>query len=204
MKTLLAELRLVLRLFQADVTHNRKRIALTVIAIGWGTLSIVMLLSFGEGLRQSFHVNTRGMGVGIAVVWPGATTRAWAGLPAGRPIQFTDEDAELIAARIPEIDGVSREYATRRGVSVGEKTVNARVRGVDASFGAMRNITPQPGGRFLNERDLQEKRRVVVLGDELAQDLFGSQDVVGRTVQIQQSTFTVVGVAVPKTMMGMY
>ncbi|MCM2255110.1 MAG: ABC transporter permease [Vicinamibacteria bacterium] len=204
MKTLLAELRLVLRLFQADVTHNRKRIALTVIAIGWGTLSIVMLLSFGEGLRRSFYTNTRGMGVGIAVVWPGATTRPWAGLPAGRNIQFTDEDAELLAARIPEIDGVSREYATRRGVTVGEKTINARVRGVDARFGAMRNITPQAGGRFLNERDIEEKRRVVVLGDELAQDLFGSQDVVGRTVQIQQSTFTVVGVAIPKTMMGMY
>src|SRR4030095_2314921 len=55
-----------------------------------------------------------------------------------------------------------------------------------------------------DERDLRETRRVVVLGDELARDLYGSEDVVGRTLQINQSTFMVIGVMQPKTMMGMY
>jgi putative ABC transport system permease protein len=68
----------------------------------------------------------------------------------------------------------------------------------------MRNIIPRPGGRFLNDMDGAHKRRVVVLGDELATDLFGEADPVGRTVQVMQSTFLVVGVMQPKVMMGMY
>ncbi|HET6899148.1 MAG TPA: ABC transporter permease [Vicinamibacteria bacterium] len=199
-----AELLLVWRLFRVDAARNRKRIGLTVMAIAWGTLSIVLLLSFGEGMKRSFHRNSRGMGEGIGVLWPGATTRAYAGLPSGRAISFTDEDAELLGARIPEITGISREYSKRVPVARGTKTVNARVRGVDPAFGEMRNIIPQAGGRFLNEMDSALKRRSVVLGDELATDLFGKEDPVGKTVMINQSTFLVVGVMQPKVMMGMY
>ncbi len=65
---------------------------LTVLAIAWGTLSIVLLLSFGEGLKRSFARGSRGMGEGIAVVWPGSTTRAYMGLPSGRPIPLKEED----------------------------------------------------------------------------------------------------------------
>jgi putative ABC transport system permease protein len=144
------------------------------------------------------------MGEGIGVLWPGATTRAYAGLPSGRAISFTDEDAELLGARIPEILSISREYSKRVPVARGTKTVNARVRGVDPSFGAMRNIIPQAGGRFLNEMDSALKRRVAVLGDELATDLFAKEDPIGKTVLINQSTFLVVGVMQPKVMMGMY
>ena len=199
-----AELLLVWRLFRVDAARNRKRIGLTVMAIAWGTLSIVLLLSFGEGMKRSFHRNSRGMGEGIGVLWPGATTRAYAGLPSGRAISFTDEDADLLGARIPEITGISREYSKRVPVARGTKTVNARVRGVDPAFGEMRNIIPNAGGRFLNEMDSALKRRSVVLGDELATDLFGKEDPVGKTVVINQSTFLVVGVMQPKVMMGMY
>jgi putative ABC transport system permease protein len=199
-----AELLLVWRLFRVDAARNRKRIGLTVMAIGWGTLSIVLLLSFGEGMKRSFHRTSRGMGEGIGVLWPGATTRAYAGLPSGRPIMFTDEDAELLGARIPEIVSISREYSKRVPVARGTKTVNARVRGVDPSFGAMRNIIPAAGGRFLDDLDSTLKRRVVVLGDELATDLFAKDDPIGKTVLINQSTFLVVGVMQPKVMMGMY
>ena len=199
-----AEVAMVWRLFRADAAHNRKRIALTVLAIAWGTLSIVMLLSFGEGMKRAFHRTVRGMGEGIGVLWPGATTRAYAGLPSGRTIQFTDEDMDLLRARIPELASISREYSRRVPVSVGPKSVNARVRGVDPSFGPMRNLIPVAGSRFIDAADLAEKRRVVFLGDELAKDLFGKTDPVGRTVQINQSSFLVVGVMQEKVMMGMY
>jgi putative ABC transport system permease protein len=204
MKHLRVEIAMILRLFEADAAHQRKRIALTVLAIAWGTLSIVLLLSFGEGMKRSFHKGSRGMGEGIGVVWPGATTKAYLGLPSGRTIQFVDEDVDMIAARVPEIVAVSREYSRRLGLTAGTKTVNARIRGVDPAFGGLRNLLPQAGGRFLNELDLALKRRVVFLGEELARDLFGTEDVVGRTVQVNQSTFLVIGVMETKVMMGMY
>jgi putative ABC transport system permease protein len=78
------------------------------------------------------------------------------------------------------------------------------VRGVDPEFGQLRNQIPQPGGRFLNEPDRRDKRRVAFLGEELARDLFGREDVVGQTVQINQSPFLVIGVMQTKIMMGMY
>jgi len=204
MRFVVGELGLVWKLLQADLAHNRKRIVLTVMAIAWGTLSIVLLLSFGEGMKHAFHKGTRGMGDGLAVVWPGSTTKAYAGLPSGRSFQFRDEDLTLLSERVPEIAHISGEYARHVSFSVDTTTVNKRLRGVDASFGPMRNLIPQPGGRFLNERDLEEKRRVVFLGDELAQDLFGRQDVVGETVLVKQSAFLVVGVMQDKIQMGMY
>lgn len=199
-----AELALVLRLLRADLGHQTKRIVLTVLAIAWGTLSIVLLLSFGEGLKRSLAKGSRGLGEGIAVVWPGATTKAWMGLPSGRPVPIKEEDPPLLRSRIPEIALLSVEYARFVPVSVGAKSVNARLRGVEPEFGEMRNVHPRPGGRFLNERDVAEKRRVVFLGEELARDLFGTEDVVGRAVQINQSVFLVVGVAQKKMQMGMY
>ncbi len=199
-----AELALVWRLCRADLAHQRKRILLTVIAIGWGTLSIVLLLSFGEGLKRSFSKSSRGMGEGIAVVWPGATTRAFMGLPSGRPVQPREEDPELLRRTIPELQAVSLEYNREPPISVGTKSRNVHLCGVEPSFGEMRNMAPRPGGRFINERDYAEKRRVAFLGDELARDLFGSEEVVGRTLQINQSTFVVIGVLQKKIQMGMY
>jgi putative ABC transport system permease protein len=204
MRLAVAELALVWRLFRADLGHQTKRILLTVLAIAWGTLSIILLLSFGEGLKIAFAKGSRGMGEGIAVVWPGSTTRAYMGLPSGRSIPIKEEDPALLRSRIPEIELLSVEYARFVPVTAGTKSVNVRLRGVDPEFGEMRNIHPQAGGRFLNAPDLAEKRRVVFLGEKLADDLFGSEDVVGRTLQINQSTFLVVGVAQKKIQMGMY
>ena len=113
-----AELALVWRLFRADLAHQKKRILLTVIAIGWGTLSIVLLLSFGEGLKRSLSRGSRGMGEGIAVVWPGATTRAFMGLPSGRPVRPREEDVELLRRTIPEIGAISLEYNREAPIAV--------------------------------------------------------------------------------------
>ena len=199
-----AEFTLVWRLFRADLSHQTKRIVLTVLAIAWGTLSIVLLLSFGEGLKRAFAKGSRGMGEGIAVVWPGSTTRAYMGLKSGRPVPIKEEDPALLRSRVPEIELLSVEYARFAPITAGTKSVNARVRGVEPEFGEMRNIHPQPGGRFLNRLDMVEKRRVAFLGEELATELFGTEDVVGRTVEISQSTFLIVGVARKKIQMGMY
>jgi len=204
MSALVAELGLVFKLFRHDASRQRKRIALTILAIGWGTLSIVLLLSFGEGMKRAFHKGSRGMGEGIGVIWAGATSRPFMGLPSGRPISFHDDDSAYLRARIPEIAFISSEYSKRVPVTAGTKNVNARVRGVEATFGEMRNLIPEPGGRFLDEADIAEKRRVVFLGNQLAEDLFGTEDIVGKTIQINGSPFLVIGVMEKKIMMGMY
>jgi len=133
MRFAVAELALVLRLFRAALGHQTKRIVLTVLAIAWGTLSIVLLLSFGEGLKRSLAKGCRGMGEGIAVVWPGATTKAWMGLPSGRPIPLKEEDPALLRSRVPEIAALSVEFSRWVPMTVGKKT-GAKPRFIQTQF----------------------------------------------------------------------
>ena len=65
---------LILKLFHRAARIQRKRMTLTVMAITWGTISIILLLSFGEGLKRSMATGKRGTGAGILVIWPGLAT----------------------------------------------------------------------------------------------------------------------------------
>ncbi len=196
---------LVLRLLLSSSGVERKRAALTVAGIAWGTVAILLLLAFGQGLHHQLARNQRGMGENLAVLWPGQTGRPWQGLPEGRPIQVRREDVELIRRRVPELAGACGEMQ-QWGVNMtsGGTTVNAHVRGVHWQYGELRNQIPAPGGRFLDPLDERLKRRVVFIGDELATKLFGTDDPVGRQALLDQVPYTVVGVLVHKLMMGNY
>jgi putative ABC transport system permease protein len=196
---------LIFRLFLRDLKKQRKRITLTIMAITWGTISIVMLMAFGEGLKRSLNKARHGMGKDIVVMWGGQTSIPYQGLGKGRRILFTDEDVELLKKKVPELESVSGEYA-RWGVSLTYKknTVSEHLTGVYPCFEDMRAHYPQMGGRFINDLDMQYKRRVVFLGNELKERLFGKEDAVGKTIILSNIPFTVIGVMIEKMQMGMY
>jgi putative ABC transport system permease protein len=196
---------LVWKLFRRAAHIQRKRMAMTVAAIAWGTLSIVLLLSFGEGLKRNFARGSRGLGEGILVVWPGSTSKAFGGFPQGRELAFTTEDVALLRSSIDELSAASAEMIRwGNNVAYGRKTFSKPIKGVEPSYGELRNQIPQPGGRFLNEIDEREKRRVAFLGDGIKQELFGDEEAVGKTILVNQMPFTVVGVMVEKLQMGNY
>jgi putative ABC transport system permease protein len=106
---------------------------------------------------------------------------------------------------IPDIVALSPEYSDRQTpVRRGTKSANPNITGVRPVYGEIRNIIAAPGGRFLNQRDLDERRRVAMLGDELATLLFGDENPVGQTVMIGQTPFLVIGVMQPKTQNSSY
>jgi len=184
---------------------QKKRAVLTIAAIAWGSVSLLLLLAFGEGLRNQMSSARKGMGDGIAVLWAGQTTKTWQGLPAGRQINFHIEDVELLRSRVPMLDGAIGENRTwSANFVVGKKTLNAQLNGVHADYGRLRNHEPSPGGRFLNEQDVELRRRVVFLGDKLAKDLFGKDDPVGRSLLLNNMPYTVVGVMKHRMQMGTY
>jgi len=196
---------LILLLFARTASVQRKRAVLTIAAIAWGTLSLLLLLSFGEGLRNQLHRASRGMGESLAVMWPGETGRPWQGLPRGRRIRPRIEDLELVRQRVTNLDGVTGEINNWQvTMSTPQATVTGHIRGVGACYGDLRNQIPQTGGRYLNPLDHQLRRRVTFLGEELAQKLYGTEDVVGRQLMLDSVPYTVVGVAVRKIMMGNY
>jgi putative ABC transport system permease protein len=194
----------IAKLFRSAARIQRKRMTMTVAAIAWGTISIVLLLSFGEGLKRSMTEGWAGLGTGIAVIWPGETTKPYAGFPPGRDIRLVPEDVDLIDTAVEEITSATGEMRTNQQLVWGRASLNKQLLGVHVAYGELRNHRPRAGGRFLNEQDLKAKRRVIFLGDELAKDLFGDREPVGETVMVSQSPFVVVGVMQTKKQMGMY
>jgi putative ABC transport system permease protein len=196
-------------MFWREFKAQRKRMFLTILAIVWGTMSITMLLAFGEGLRTSLAKNQKGLGENIVIIWGGQTSKPYKGLPRGRRIRFEKEVIDYLKQRIPEAKQIGGEY-TRWGVTVanGKKMFNRMCNGVYPSYENMRNMIPQSGGRFINDLDMENKRRVAFLGHELAADLFGEnmpvEKMVGRQIEINRNQFTVIGVMAEKMQMGMY
>jgi len=196
---------LTLLLFLRASRVQRKRAILTIAAIAWGSLSLLLLLSFGEGLRRQMELARAGMGEDIAVMWPGETTLPWQGLASGRAIQPRIEDVELLRTRLPDLAGVCGELTNwRAALSHGGKTVNGRLTGTNVNYGELRNHIPQAGGRWLNPLDEQLRRRVIFLGDALAVDLFGKGNPVGQTLLVDDVPYTVIGVMTKKLQMGAY
>ncbi|WP_419856696.1 ABC transporter permease [Candidatus Palauibacter irciniicola] len=189
----------------ADLSAQRVRTALTVLGITWGTVAVVVLLAFSVGLERQTIKRFHGLGDRIVILFGGRTTMPHAGFREGRSIRLRETDAEVLARRIPDIAMISPEYSTRAApVRYGRNGVNPNITGIYPIYGEMRNIIPLPGGRFINERDQRERRRVVFLGDEVARVLFGEADPVGEQVRIGDSPFTVIGVLQPKVQNSSY
>ncbi len=185
----------ILQLFWRASRVQAKRATLTVAAIAWGSLSLVLLLGFGDGLSYQLELAGSGLGRDIAIFWPGETTKPWQGLEAGRSVRPRIEDIELVEERVPNLSGVSGEMVDWSTLlEWGDKTVNGRINGVSLAYGRLRNHIADSGGRFLNPLDDAQRRRVVFLGDKLAEQLFGGVEPVGETLLVDNVPYTVVGV----------
>jgi len=193
-----------LRQLFRDLRSQRLRTVLTTFGIVWGTISISLLLAFGEGLHRQMTLNAAGLGKAIVVAWPAATSIPFEGLGRGRPLELDESDMLLLKRHAREIGDISSEYADSLILQQGPKRISVDVSGVHPSFGYMRNAIPQSGGRFLNPIDYEMKRRVAFLGNELAETLFGESDPVGQVVRIHASPFTIVGVMQPKVQQSSY
>jgi putative ABC transport system permease protein len=178
---------------------------MTMFGIVWGTVTIVVLLAFGSGVKRAMSKNMHGMGEGIAIVWPGQTSIPFQGYGRDRAIRLVAEDALLLKREVSAIASCSPEYM-RRGMPVrlGEKVNLANTTGVVPEYGPMRNIWPQPGGRWLNELDEAQRRRVCFLGNRLKELLFGEERAEGQHVLIGDVPFLVVGVLQKKTQPSSY
>jgi putative ABC transport system permease protein len=189
----------VFREFLADLKAQRLRTTLTVLGIAWGTVAVVVLLAFGVGLERQTRKRFHGLGDRIVILWGGRTTVAFQGFGEGRYIRLHEDVGEQLSREIPGIVMISPEYSNRRTpIRRGINSANPNITGIYPVYGLMRNIIPEMGGRFINESDQAQRRRVAFLGDELAELLFEDQEPVGRQVFIGETPFTVIGVMQPK------
>jgi putative ABC transport system permease protein len=184
-----------LRQFLRDIRSQKLRAALTLFGLVWGTTAVTLLLAFGEGLQARLIKNIRGLGEDIVICWPSQTSKPWEGLPRNRKIRVKDDDIAALKREVPGLAAISGEYSTgNKKFKVGHKVIVPGVTGASPIFAAMRNLIPQAGGRYIDDLDMDERRRVVFLGDGLKHDLFGDAEAVGQIVTINGMPFLVVGV----------
>jgi len=184
----------LLRDFFHDLRAHRTRAILTLVAITWGTIAVVLLLSFGDGLGTQMMKGLVNAGNRIMIVYGMETGLTYQGLPKGRRIRLMEEDATLLQQVIPAIDMISPQYRKNVQLMYGKFSVTTECEGVNPLFEDMRRMFPAGGGRFLNDMDLQEQRRVLFLGEEIAKEIFKNEDPIGKTILVDGVPFTMIGV----------
>jgi len=195
----LREIFLYLRQYKA-------RTAMTMFGIIWGTMTVILLLAFGVGVQKQMSKNMHGMGESIAIVWPGRTSIPYEGYGRDRNIRLNEDDIEYIRNEVQDIQRISPEFSKwGSAVRLGDKINRPNVTGIIPEYGPMRNLWPEPGGRWLNDPDIDKRRRVVFLGNRLRDFLFGEKaNAIGKYVYINEIPFMVIGVMREKTQPSSY
>lgn len=184
-----------------SIRRNKLRTCLTGFAVSWGIFMLIVLLGAGNGVFNAFLSDGEGFITNTMTVGGGVTSKPYDGLQQGRAISLTEEDMELLKAGdfADYVDKVTTS-ATRSGYTLtyGKRNFdNVTMTGTfpgDAPMDGVKIIT----GRFINENDIEQRRKVVVIHHLYARNfLSGGTDysrVLGRKVKIGNMSFTVVGV----------
>jgi len=177
---------------------NVLRTSMTAWGVFWGTFMLVAMLGFGNGLEAGVNRNMLGFVANNVYAWGQQTTRAFAGLAPGRRVRLEAADADALR-QLPGVVAVAPSvelggWRDGNNVTYQEKTGNFGVRG-EAPDLARVSVDRPYHGRFINELDMQLRRKVAVIGDGVRHTLFGDQvDPIGEYVNVRNIHFQVVGV----------
>lgn len=182
------------------LSNNKLRTTLTGISVAWGILMLIILLGMSQGVMNGFNNSFMSQGANYINVFPGRTSNAFRGYKEGRTIEFKADDLEAIESQNGNyVDKVS---STMRGNAVVISSpldyIASGYEGVYPEELDKRGI-PLIYGRFINNLDMQQKRKVVVLTEQNASILFKKpEEAVGKQVKMKDLSFTVIGVIKPR------
>jgi putative ABC transport system permease protein len=179
----------------ATLRKNKLRTFLTSFSVAWGILLLIILLGAGKGLQNAVMRNFETNAKNAVWIWPGRTSVDYKGFSKDREIKFTNKDYEVIHDQVKEIDHISPQFNIWGGtqVSYNNEFGNFTVQCV------LPDHQPIEGskiiqGRYLNKIDIQERRKVVVIGIEVFKALFKGEEAVGKYIKINNIPFVVIGV----------
>jgi putative ABC transport system permease protein len=175
---------------------NGLRTALTMLGMVIGVGAVVLMLAVGDGARHTVNEQIRAMGSNLFIITSGASTSSGVRMGSGTKPTITMGDAEALA-KLPTLDGVAPVQSQTAQLAYGASNWNAQVYGVTPEFMRVRDWAIE-SGQGVAETDVRSASRVVVLGQVVKRELFGTEDPLGKTVRIKNLPFTVVGVAAPK------
>lgn len=186
-----------------SLRRNKLRTALTGLSVSVGIFLLIFLLGAGNGLIHALEANSGQMAFDVLTVWPGQTSMPYDGLKKGRRIRFDNRDiGRTEAAGAGMVTASTGSLTQSVTLSHGEKAVGGTLGGY---FPEKRDIgkISLVAGRYLNDIDLRQHRKVIVIGQQTAEDLCGSAErAVGAVLTTDGAAFRVVGVYADKGQMG--
>jgi putative ABC transport system permease protein len=183
---LIENIRIALRALSA----NKLRSILTMLGIIIGVTAVVALLSIGEGATASITSQVEGLGSNLIFVSPGRVFEREGGAENAR-LYYTDYEA-LVANQV-NMRLIAPAYQTIANIKYGDKSVSISVSGVVPEYLETRSYE-LGRGRFITESDRNRNAQVVVLGSQIAEDLFGNLNPIGQRIKINNNSFEVIGV----------
>jgi putative ABC transport system permease protein len=186
-----------------SLVAHRFRAGLTMLGIAWGIVTVTSMMAYGNGFHDALMVGfSNAFKTGVAVIYGGQTSMQAGGERAGKRVWLKLEDVEPIR-ELGLVKSVSPEIFESMPLTFGVRQTTAGVRGVAPEYGIMRAETPS-SGRFVNQEDVERRRRVAFLGTDVAEKLFGNSPATGQTVRIRGVSFEVIGVLADKAQLSNY
>ncbi len=172
---------------------NKLRSALTMLGVIIGVGAVIALMSIGKGIQASVTAQIQGLGTNLLFITPGAQQQGGVRGAQGTAPTLTYDDAQAIAASVPQVAAVAPERVFGAQVIANGQNVFTRIDGVTPDFQDVRNFHVAEGD-FITQQHLDARSLVAVLGANVAQTLFGDSDPIGQTIRVNQVTLRVIGV----------
>lgn len=173
---------------------NKLRAFLTTLGVIIGVLSVILLVSLGEGARTYLGETFAGMGSNLLQVSPGRReTKGFGSPPVGTVHKLTREDELALKHRGYAIDGVTGVVNGGGTIRYLNRRRDTFVLGVGARFDEIRQMRVDQG-RFFAEEDIDAHRRFVVLGRTVVSELFGEENPLGKVIKVADGEFRIIGI----------
>lgn len=178
----------------ATLARNKTRTFLTGFGIFWGTAMLAMLTGGAAGLKGLMNRNFAGFATNMGAVSSDTRSIPYLGFNKGSFWQLTTEDIDDIRRIAPAIEYSSAMNGTSATGVYSTRSKSAQAMGIEPDYGKIM-LPRMYEGRFINERDYSEVRKVVVLGRNIATEFFGNESPIGKRLSLNGVYFTVIGVA---------
>ncbi len=178
-----------------SIWRHKLRTFLTALGVGWGIFTLVLMLGSINGLTNSFDHNFSDDAVNSLWIWRGVTSKDYNGLNKGRRIQFDNSDFAFIEDNFSEITEMTGRFylSGDQLLKYDNEAIPYAVRGVHPGHKLLEN-SQIIEGRYLNDIDLEESRKVIVIGKVTKEALFGDEPAVGKEISSGDITYKVIGV----------
>jgi len=179
----------------ATMRESKLRTFLTGFAVAWGIFMLIILLGAGNGLKNGITSNFGDRASNSVEMWPRETTMPYKGLKTHRRPQFTTRELDILKAQYPQIDKISGRIFKNPVISYKTEYGNFNMEGVMPDYRNINNIKIEQGnGRFINQIDMLQERKVIVLSEKIVKTLFKGKSPLGKWVKVDNLSFEVVGI----------